>query len=143
MFTDRDLADKVDGTWNGPVYSTENPMSCNTILNHPRDYREPHTVDYPWESGFIDVVSIHNVYICSPNFGNNALGPRGEKNILKKIVTTAGFGELIVNEFTNQFDLNDCGRKVFQQMEFQITDSFGNPLVLHGGHLSFTLFFVQ
>jgi len=144
IFSDRDLATRVSNTWSGPSYSASNPMSCNSVLSHSRDYTgTPHSSSNPFQTGFVDVITNHNIYICSPSFGNNSLGPRGEHNVLKKVVTSAGFGELITDALVNEFDSNDCSTKMFQQMEFQITDSYGNPLVLHGGHCSVTLAFVS
>ena len=143
IFSNKSLATKVNGTWTGPDYDVSNPQSVNAVLGHETTSEYESGKDYPWVSGFIDVVSIHNIYITSPQFGNNSMGPRGERNILKKVPTTAGFGEIITHLYINEQDLNSCSRKLFQTMEFKVTDSFGNALVLNGGHVSFTLIFVS
>ena len=144
IYNDRTLAEKVMGTWTGPAYNANNPQSCNSVLGHDDNHIEdPNFRRVYWGSGFVDVLGVHNVYITSPQFGNNSMGPQGERNILKKVVTTAGFGELITDTFINQQDLNSCAKKLFQTMEFRLTDVRGNTLVLHGGHCSFTLIFVS
>jgi hypothetical protein len=143
IYSDRTLRTKVAGTWNGNNYDANNPMSCNSILGHDDIDESPTQKGNIWQSGFVDVLSIHSVYITSPNFGNTSMGPRGERNILKKLVTSAGFGQLITDVYVNTDDVNVCSKKLFHTLEFRITDVNGNPLVLNGGHVSFTLLFVS
>lgn len=143
IYSDRTLATKVGGTWNGSSYDASNPQTCNTVLGHDDTDETPTQKNNTWESGFVDVLSIHSIYITSPNFGNASLGPRGERNILKKIVTSAGFGQLITDVYINSDDMNVCSKKLFHTLEFRVTDVNGNPIVLNGGHVSFTLLFVS
>ena len=38
-----------------------------------------------YESGFIDLLNVHNVYLHCPNLGHfNSIGVRGESTIIKK-----------------------------------------------------------
>jgi len=144
IYNDITLKEKARGTWTGPAYNPYNPQSCNGVLGHDDDQIEdPSQRATQWVSGFVDVLGVHNVYITSPQFGNNSMGPNGERNILKKVVTTAGFGELITDTFVNAQDVNSCAKKLFQTMQFKLTDVRGNALVLNGGHCSLTLIFVS
>ena len=46
-----------------------------------------------YESGFLDLSSIHNIYIHCPNLGHlNSIGVRGENSIIKKIPVSSSFG---------------------------------------------------
>jgi len=114
-----------------------NPQTCNSILGITghRNFM------YRWESGIVDVVGIHNVYITCSQFGNNSIGPRGERNILKKIVTDADFGGLIVYNWEPYYDNVDCGNILIKHLHFRLTDAYGNVIPLHGAHVSFTLIF--
>ena len=39
-----------------------------------------------YESGFIDLLTVHNVYLHCPNLGHfNSIGVRGENTIIKKV----------------------------------------------------------
>jgi len=96
-----------------------------------------------WTSGFADVIGTHNVYITCSQFGNNSLGPQGEKHILKNVVTTAEFGGLIVYNWANEYDHVDCSRMLLKTQDFKLTDAYGTPHILHGAHCSFTVFFVK
>ena len=51
-----------------------------------------------FESGFIDSLNVHNIYIHSPNLGNyNSIGVRGESTIIKQVPVSSGFGYLILD----------------------------------------------
>ena len=140
MLSDKDLSRTGVAYVNTFNIDSTNPQSCNSVLGNT------HTSDLTinsneWTSGFVDLVGIHNVYITCSQFGNNSLGPQGERNILKKIVTTAEFGGLIINNWTNEFDHVDCSKMLIKTLDFRLTDAYGNPLILHGAHVSFTIVF--
>ena len=144
IFSDKDLLTQVNGTWNGPLYDGFQPHSCNGVVgfNTNYNYAAPYTSTNPWVSGVIDVLGIHNIYITSPQFGNNSFGPKGERNILKKVVVNAPFGGIITENWLNDQDYTDCSKQLLRTIDFRLTDSFGNALELNGGHVSFTLIFV-
>jgi len=87
----------------------------------------------------VDVVGIHNVYITCSQFGNNSIGPQGERNILKKNATDAAFGGLIVYNWELYYDSVDCSNILIKTLDFRITDAYGNVIPLRGSHVSFTL----
>ena len=134
----------MNGTWEGDSYDGFRPDSCNNIIgfNGNFNFAKPYTQANPWVSGIVDVLGIHNIYITSPQFGNHSYGPKGEKNILKKVVVNSPFGSLITDTFINEHDYTHCAKHLLRTLEFRLTDSYGNTLELNGGHVSFTLIFV-
>jgi len=118
--------------------------SCNSVIGSQGsfDNNTPFTVSNPWKSEVVDVLGIHNIYITSPQFGYGSVGPRGERNILKKMVVNAPFGALVTENWLNDQDYTSCSKTLLRTLEFKLTDTHGNTLELHGGHVSFTLLFV-
>jgi hypothetical protein len=114
-----------------------NPQTCNNVPGNVGH----HKFTTYWTSGFVDVVGIHNVYITCSQFGNNSIGPQGERNILNKIVTDAAFGGLIVYNWEPYYDSVDCSNILIKTLDFRITDAYGNVIPLHGSHVSFTRLF--
>ena len=144
IFSDKDLLNRVNATWNGPDFDSFRPNTCNAVIgfNSSYDFSKPYTMTNPWISGVVDTLGIHNIYITSPQFGRNSFGPKGERNILKKLVVNAPFGGLVTESWLNDQDYTDCSKHLLRTLEFRITDSYGNTLELNGGHVSFTLIFV-
>jgi len=144
IFSDKDLLNRVNGTWVGENYDSFRPNSCNSIIgfNGSYNFAAPNNYWTQWVSGVVDVLGIHNIYITSPQFGRNSFGPKGERNILKKLVVNAPFGGLVTESWLNDQDYTDCSKHLLRTLEFRITDSYGNTLELNGGHVSFTLIFV-
>ncbi len=128
----------------GENYDSFRPNTCNSIIgfNGSYNFAAPSNYWTQWVSGVVDVLGIHNIYITSPQFGRNSFGPKGERNILKKLVVNAPFGGLVTESWLNDQDYTDCSKHLLRTLEFRITDSYGNTLELNGGHVSFTLIFV-
>ena len=144
IFSDKDLINRVNGTWVGENYDSFRPNTCNSIIGFSGSYNyaTPNNNWTQWVSGVVDVLGIHNIYITSPHFGRTSFGPKGERNILKKLVVNAPFGGLVTESWLNDQDYTDCSKHLLRTLEFRITDSYGNTLELNGGHVSFTLIFV-
>ena len=81
--------------------NTGAPNSINGVLrNSDNDEFIPvnlQTVFYrTYESGFLDLLSIHNIYMHCEDLGHfNSIGVRGESSIIKKIPVSSSFGYLI------------------------------------------------
>ena len=59
----------------------------------------------PFVSGMLDLLTVRNIYISSPNLGSfSTMGARGESNIIKKGPCTSVFGFLIIDTFTSPHD---------------------------------------
>jgi len=93
IFSDKDLTTFVNHTWSGYDYIPTELKSCNSVIGSQGNFNNntPFTVSNPWKSGVVDVLGIHNIYITSPQFGYGSFGPRGERNILKKMVVNVPF----------------------------------------------------
>jgi hypothetical protein len=62
-------------------------------------------------------------------------------NIIKKIPITSDFGLLIVENFTSNHDWLSCSSLSISCLEFQLRDSAGNLVPLHGSSVSFAIVF--
>jgi hypothetical protein len=83
VLTPPDLKTRVNGAWNGVDYDVYHPRDMNGILRNTDGVS-------PWyynlyESGYLDLHPIRNIYLKSSNMGNfNTLGANGESGIIKK-----------------------------------------------------------
>ena len=97
-----------------------------------------------YESGFIDLLNVHNVYLHCPNLGHfNSIGVRGENTIIKKVPVSSGFGYLIIDSVVSPHDKIDVSRQLIKTVEFSLRDVFGSIINLHGAAISFSLVFVS
>ena len=130
----------VQSTWNGQPYSKEDIQSVNNIISNTS--LVGYTKDRPFVSGFIDTLTHHTIYIKCAQLGSfQNIGPQGERDILKKVVVTVPFGQLITDNTLNTDDFTDCSRQNIRQLNFRVTDIKNNTLNLHGQHVSFSLVF--
>ena len=53
----------------------------------------------------------------------------------------ANTGELIFDKITSSSDYIDVSRQTLRALKFQLKDSFGNVINLHGANMSFSLVF--
>lgn len=126
--------------WIGQPYSLGNVQSVNNILSNTS--LVGYNKDKPFFSGFIDTLTHHTIYIKCAQLGTfQNIGPQGERDILKKVVVTVPFGQLITDNTINKDDFTDCSRQNIRQLKFRITDIKNNTLNLHGQHVSFSLVF--
>ena len=92
------------------------------------------------ESGFIDLLNVHSIYIHSPNLGNyNSIGVRGESTIIKPVPVSSGFGYLILDSVVAPHDEIDVSRQLIKTAEFSFRNVHGNVIDLHGANVSFSL----
>ena len=96
-----------------------------------------------YESGFIDLLNVHNVYLHCPNLGHfNSIGVRGENTIIEKVPVSSSFGYLIIDSVVAPHDKIDVSRQLIKTVEFSLRDVFGSIINLHGAAISFSLVFV-
>lgn len=92
-----------------------------------------------FESGFIDVLNVHNGYI-RPNLGGyRSIGTRGERNIIKNIPVTHNDGYDVYDSAVAAHDYIDVPTQVLSTLDFKLTDARGNAVPLHGSVASFSL----
>jgi len=135
VFTNQQLANLT--VWSGQYYDKSNPMTCNEVLSNTIN-NGPYSLNKPFVSGFINC-SVHSLYLCSSSFGFNQIGPRGERNIIKKILVNGDFGSILTNHINIDDEFSDVSRRTLQTLDFQLTDVYGNVIDLHGLHISFTV----
>ena len=96
-----------------------------------------------YESGFIDLLNIHNIYIHCPNLGHfNSIGVRGENTIIKKVPVSSSFGYLIIDTVVSPHDKMDVSRQTVKKIHITLKDVSGNVINLHGANCSLSLIFV-
>jgi hypothetical protein len=140
LFTDKDLNSLTN--WYGTSYEKFNLRSVNDLLKNEVYHNVTYTPTMPFVSGFVDVFTHHNIYITSSQLGSfQNIGPRGERNILKKVIVTTGYGEMITETNVYPDDYLDCSKHSLRVLDFQICDVNGNIINLHGAHISFSILF--
>ena len=103
----------------------------------------PSSMNRTYVSNFLDLLSIHNIYMHCPNLGHfNSIGVRGESSIIKKIPVSSGFGYLIIDSVVSPHDKMDVSRQSVKTIQITLKDVSGNVINLHGANCSFSLVFV-
>ena len=128
--------------WTGPSINRDDLHSINEVLRNDSPVSDIESVSTSCESGFLDIMNIHNIYISSPNLGScSTLGPRGECNIVKKVPVTSNYGYAIFDNVVSQHDYIDVSRQVLRTLEFKLSSARGVVVPLHGYHVSFSIIF--
>ena len=99
---------------------------------------------YSYESGFIDLLDIHNVYLHCSNLGHfTSIGVRGENTIIKQITVSSSFGYLIIDSVAAPHGKVDVSRQLLNKsIQFRLRCVYGTVINLHGAAISFSLVFV-
>ena len=120
-----------------PMYN--NLRSINEVLINSIDI----PAESVYESGFIDLLSVHNIYIHSSNLGHyNSIGVICENTIIKQVTVSSSFGYLIVGSVVAPHDKIDVSRQLIKTVQFSLKHVHGNVIDLHGAHVSWSLVFV-
>ena len=112
-------------------------MPMNEILRHS----EAISPETTFESGSIDLLNVHNIYIHSGLGNYNSIGVRGESSIIKQIPVSSSFGYLIIDSVAAPHGKIDVSRQSLKTMHFTLKDVHGNVINLHGAHVSLSLIF--
>ena len=123
------------------VYTALTLIGCALLLKFPDSVQSPSEMFS--ESGCIDLLNVHSIYIHSPNLGNySSIGVGGESTIIKQVPVSSGFGYLISDSVVAPHDKIDVSRQLIKTMEFSFRNVHGNVIDLHGANVSFSLTFV-
>ena len=96
-----------------------------------------------FETGFIDLLNVHNIYIHSTNLGHyNSIGVRGESTIIKKVPVSLSFGYLIMDSVVAPHDKIDVSRQMIKTLNSSFKNVHGNVIGLHSANVSFSMIFV-
>lgn len=122
-------------------YDINNPQDINELLGNNMDYSPFYSQTTPYESKQITFQTIRNIYIHS-NIGNfNTIGPRHESSIVKKVPVTSNKGDYIFNQVLTANDYGDCSKQTLRTLHFELKDSKGKLIPLHGCNFSFSIIF--
>jgi hypothetical protein len=140
MLTDTDLKTRFNGLFT-ESYDITNPSSLNEVLRNYSNNTK-YTSTSPYESSFLNLQLINNIYLSPPNLGNfTTLGPRGEESIIRKIPVSSEFGYMIIDRNTSNHDYLECSKASLKTIEFNLRDSRGRYVPLHGANISFSIIF--
>ena len=95
-----------------------NPQSINGVLRNSEIITVSLESEYyrSYESGFIDLLNVHNVYLHCPNLGHfNSIGVRGGKTIINKNPVSSSFGYLIMGSVVAPRDKIDVSRQLINK----------------------------
>ena len=85
-----------------------------------------------FETGFIDLPNVHNIYIHSTNLWHfNCIGVRGESTTIKKVTVSSSFGYLIMDSVVAPHDKIDVSRQLIKTLNFVLKNVHGNVIDLH------------
>ena len=127
----------VDNNNQLTTVDVNNLMSMNEVFRHS----EPRDPEATFETGFIDLLNIHNIYIHSSLGHYNSVGVRGESTIIKKVSVSSSFGYLILDSVVAPHDKIDVSRLNLKTIHFSLKNVHGNIINLHGAHISLSLIF--
>ena len=69
-----------------------------------------------YESGFIDLLNVHSVYLHCPNLGHfNSIGVRGENTIIKKVPVSSSLGCMIIGSVVAPHGKTDVSRQLINK----------------------------
>ena len=103
ILSDDEIKDQLEGSWTGASYDVNNPKSMNEVLRNR--FGSPSN---QFESGFIDLKNISNIYISSPNLGGfSTLAPRGNMDVIKKVPCSSDYGYNIFDSVVMPHDFID------------------------------------
>ena len=84
--------------------------SCMITVNLEPGYHRT------YESGFIDLLNAHTVYLHCPNLGHfNSIGVRGENTTVKKVTVSSSFGYLVIDSVVTLHAKIDVSRQLIKK----------------------------
>ena len=84
------------------------------LMRFSGTYSTQTSPDTSFETGFIDLLNVHNIYIHSSNLGHyTSISVRGENTIIKTVPVSSSFGYLIMDSVVAPHDKIDVSRQLF------------------------------
>jgi hypothetical protein len=121
-------------------YDRSNPHDCNEILSNLEKVSKICDNLNPYESGYLNMQPIRNLYLHSSALGNyNSIGPDGCQTIIKKIPVTSDYNIMIFDQCVLYNDYNDCSQQTLRTIDFQLKTSRGDIVPLHGVDMSLSI----
>ena len=117
-------------------------------LSFNRNLRIASTTQVGWAQSFltefVDLMAIKTVYLTSTSLGNlSNVGPSpGQRDVLCVLPVTVSYGYLICDQDSSMdAEWTDCSGQLLRRLSFQLRDSTGAIIDLHGLDMSFVLSF--
>ena len=127
-----------------PLYDKSKPNDINEVLSNLEGNSGTYYFNNPYVSGFLNMQPINNIYLHSSTIGNyNSLSCDGSQTVIKKIPVNADYGIMIHDQCVLFNDYNDCSHQSLKMLEFQLKDSRGNLIPLHGVNVNFSIIFTR
>lgn len=126
---------EVNDDWQGVAYEKNNFKSMNDVLRH----RGTTTVSSSFDSGVIDLLNVPNLFIRSIIGCFITIGPRCERNIIKKTPVTHNYGYDMYDSDVAAHDYIDVSTQLLSTHAFKLTDSRSKVVPLYGRSVSFSL----
>ena len=141
IMTPADILSKLNNTWFGDGYDIYKPDDINEVLGNLEGNSIYYKILTPYNSNFLNLQPIRNIYIHSSLGNYNTFGARGETSIIKKIPVTANINEVIFDQVLVSNDFGDCSKQTVRSISFELKDVRGNYINFRGANLSFSLIF--
>ena len=139
--TNEDIQTKLNNHWGGVNYNAENSQNCNDIIGNNIHVNSPMYNSSNMYSGALNLQPIRNIYIHSSLGNYNTLSNWGSQTIVKKVPVTANSGSYIFDQVMTGNDFGDCSKQTLRSISFELKDSSGNYIPMHGNNLSFSVIF--
>ena len=141
IMTPADISSKLNGTWFGNGYDINKPNDINEVLGNLEGKSIYYKILTPYNSNFLNLQPIRNIYIHSSLGNYNTFGARGETSIIKKIPVTANINEVIFDQVLVSNDFGDCSKQTVRSISFELKDVRGNYINFRVASLSFSIIF--
>ena len=115
----------------------------NEILGNLEGRSSFYTFVNPYNSNYLNLQAIRNIYIHSSLGNYNTLGARGETSIIKKVPVSADSNNFIFDQVLVSNDFGDCSKQTIRTINFELKDVRGNYVNLHGVNLSLSIIFYK
>lgn len=141
LCTDDDVVN--ERYWNGAQYNVNTINSANDIINNNISTNTMIDNNYSYNSGFLTLNWINNIYITSPNLGSfdTLMCGTGQNNIIKKVPVLVNYGYMVIDQLMSTNDFLDCSKQTLQTLEFHLKTAKGAYVPLHNSHVSFSIVF--
>ena len=139
--TNEDIYTKLNNTWGGVSYNSENSQNANDIIGNNIHLNSPMYNSSTMYSGALNLQPIRNIYIHSSIGNYNTLSNWGSQTIVKKIPVTANSGDYIFDQVMTSNDFGDCSKQTVRSISFELKDVHGHNIPMHGNNLSFSVIF--
>ena len=141
ILNDDEIKNKMNNEWLGTSYDGNNGHSCNEVIGNIGDSKF-HSLGESY-LGMINLNTIRNLYLHSTALsGYSTIGPSNNRSsIIKKVPVSSNKGTVIFDNVLNNLDYMNVSKLILRNIDFKITDSFGNPINLHNINWSFSIIF--